>query len=83
MLSEISINISMSKIRRFPALSAKKLPRGQPSHEPLMYVYDDFIIFAKPSELPRLVNSHWLLDGKFKHCNEPLPMVLILSYKLI
>ena len=30
------------------------------THEPLMYVYDDFIIFAIPSELPRLVNSHWL-----------------------
>ena len=38
-------------------------------HEPLMYVYEDFIIFALPSELPRLVNSHWLLDGTFKHCN--------------
>ena len=37
--------------------------------EPLMYVYDDFIIFAIPSELPRLVNSHWLLDGTFKHTN--------------
>ena len=37
--------------------------------EPFMYVYEDFIIFAIPSELPRLANSHWLLDGTFKHCN--------------
>ena len=37
--------------------------------EPLMYVFDEFIIFAIPSELPRLVNSHWLLDGTFKQTN--------------
>ena len=34
-----------------------------------MYSYEDFILFAIPSELPRLANSHWLLDGTFKHCN--------------
>ena len=37
--------------------------------EPLMYVFDEFIIFAIPSELPRLLNSHQLLDGTFKHTN--------------